>query len=87
MGSVYSQITITWKVVSADGALPGTHLWKKSNYTINNVTDSDGFFSISGLQLGDTIICSFIGFKEFSFEVAASTDRITIKMESFSKQL
>ncbi len=87
MSSVYAQITISGKVVSSEGALPGAHLWKKSNYNINDVTDAKGFFRLSGLKQGDTIICSFIGFKEYSFEVEELKDTMLIEMQSFSQQL
>jgi len=87
MSSIYAQITISGKVVSIEGVLPGAHLWNKSNYKINDVTDANGFFRISGLNQGDTIICSFIGFKEYSFKVDASKDNMLIEMQSFSQQL
>jgi len=87
LNSAFGQISISGKVVSNGESLPGAHVWMKSNYNINAVTNSNGHFKIPGLKLGDTLVCSFIGYKEKLFIVSEHTDSIIIDMEPFSQQL
>ncbi|BDD16249.1 hypothetical protein MATR_30740 [Marivirga tractuosa] len=87
LNSVLGQISISGKIVSNDEPLPGAHIWMKSNYNINAVTNSNGYFKIAGLNIGDTLVCSFIGYKERILIVAEQDDNVLINMEPFSQQL
>ena len=82
-----AQITVSGRVVSGKESLPGAHIWKKSNYQINGVSDDKGYFKVAGLQLGDTLLCSFIGYMEKVILVSEPYDDILIEMDPFSQQL
>ncbi|WKV13887.1 carboxypeptidase-like regulatory domain-containing protein [Marivirga harenae] len=85
--SASAQIRISGKIEADGESLPGAHIWKKTNYTINDVADINGFFNLIGLEDGDTIVCSFIGYKEKWFVVKKSDDSLLINMEQYSQQL
>ncbi|SMG29692.1 TonB-dependent Receptor Plug Domain [Marivirga sericea] len=87
LSDAFGQISISGKIVSNDEPLLGAHVWMKSNYKLNAVTNSKGYFTIAGIQLGDTLLCSFIGYKERIFIVAEQDDNVLISMEPYSRQL
>lgn len=53
-------------VIDADDEKPltGANLYVKSDWRKGTSTDKEGTFSLNGIQQGDTLVISFIGYKE-----------------------
>lgn len=89
LNGIYAQISVSGKVVGKDVKEPlvGAHVWKKNNYKISDVTNSQGYFRIAGLHKEDTLIFSFIGYQELYFVVNDEFSNTEIIMKPISNQL
>ena len=66
--------------------IPGVNVQIK-NALKGTSTDFDGRFSLKGLAAGSTVVFSYLGFKNYEYQVSASTNSLSITMQEDSKLL
>ena len=66
--------------------IPGVNVQIK-NAIKGTSTDFDGRFSLKGLAAGSTVVFSYLGFKNYEYQVSASTNSLSITMQEDSKLL
>jgi len=87
--AIHAQISISGQVLSANGKEPliGAHVWKKGKYEINDVSDTNGRFILSGINKGDSLIFTFVGHKEYFLIVTQKMDSLVVVMVPISQEL
>lgn len=65
--------------------LPGTNIYLQSNWRVGTSTDSLGRFTLP-INQRDTVVVSFIGYKEQFIPVSTSTCEITITLQAVAMQ-
>lgn len=77
-----SGLTAGGSVMSEQGeALIGVVVSVKENPSKGVVTDLDGHFKIAGLQKGQTIILSYVGFDKTEIKIESSNERMRVVMK------
>ena len=66
--------------------IPGVNVQIK-NAIKGTSTDFDGRFSLKGLAAGSTVVFSYLGFKNYEYQVSASANSLSITMQEDSKLL
>jgi len=66
--------------------LPGANIYLQSNWRIGTSTDSLGSFTLPPINQPDTVVISFVGYKEQFIPITTSTCTLTIVMESLITQ-
>ena len=66
--------------------IPGVNVQIK-NALKGTSTDFDGRFSLKGLAAGSTVVFSYLGFKNYEYQVSASANSLSITMQEDSKLL
>ena len=66
--------------------IPGVNVQIKNALKVTS-TDFDGRFSLKGLAAGSTVVFSYLGFKNYEYQVSASANSLSITMQEDSKLL
>ncbi|HCZ34408.1 MAG TPA: hypothetical protein DHV26_00610 [Cytophagales bacterium] len=67
-------------------SLPRANIYLQSNWRVGTSTDSLGSFILPPVNQPDTVVISFVGYKELFIPVSTSTCTLTIVMESLITQ-
>ena len=73
--------TFTGRVLDQGEPLPGANIYSVSTEN-GTVTDTDGYFTLTGVESGELFICSFIGYESKEFIIPENPSQlIEIQME------
>jgi hypothetical protein len=77
-----SNLTVGGLVMSEDGeGLIGVTVTVKEVPGRGTITDTDGRFKLTGLERGQTLVVSYVGFKEVEMEVTRTDEALCIVLE------
>lgn len=80
----YWQSAVSGTVADATGTLPGVTVFVKGK-SISTITDEKGQYSINA-AIGDTLVFSFIGYKEVEYVVNGTTLNVELAQDSAELQ-
>ncbi len=88
VSGLFSQQTIKGVILDAENnePLPGANIFLLSDWSIGSTTDINGVFEfkITNLKSYDTLIVSYVGYKEAHIPVTKTDKQLTIRLEAFA---
>ena len=88
---LFSQQIIKGVILDAENnePLPGANIFLYSDWSTGSTTNVNGAFEfkITNLKSDDTLIVSYVGYKEVHIPVAKSVKHLTIRLEAFAHML